>query len=48
MFNDNELVMYELYNEPHLSGDSADEIFLYGNDTYTGILDLIKAVRQHS
>ena len=47
-FKDNERVMYELYNEPHLTGDSADEIFLHGNDIYAGILDLIKAVRDHS
>ena len=31
MFKDNEYVFYELYNEPHLTGSNANDIYLYGD-----------------
>ena len=47
-FKDNELVFYELYNEPHLTTDQSDDIYLNGDDTYVGMLQMIEAVRKHS
>eukprot|EP00051_Salpingoeca_urceolata_P011188 m.138240 g.138240 ORF g.138240 m.138240 type:complete len:423 (-) comp17021_c0_seq1:8-1276(-) len=44
-FGGNELVFYELYNEPHLGNTS---IWLHGNDQYTGMLEMAAAVRKHS
>ena len=47
-FKDNEYVFYELYNEPHLQSETTNDIYLNGNDTYVGMLELIQAVRKHS
>ena len=45
MFKDNDHVFYELYNEPH---NNATDLFINGNDTYAGMLDMIAAVRKNS
>ena len=45
MFKDNDHVFYELYNEPH---NNATDLYLHGNDTYTGMLDMIAAVRKNT
>ena len=47
-FKDNEYVFYELYNEPHLQDETTNDIYLNGDDTYVGMLEMIAAVRQHS
>ena len=45
MFKDNDHVFYELYNEPH---NNSTDLFINGNDTYAGMLDMIAAVRKNS
>ena len=52
-FKDNEYVFYELYNEPHLDDLKLDDettldIYLNGNETYVGMLEMIQAIRKHS
>ena len=47
-FKDNELVFYELFNEPHLNSSTDNSVYLRGDDTYVGMLDMIEAVRKHS
>ena len=47
-FKDNEFVFYELYNEPHLNSEETNDIYIYGNDEYVGMLEMIDVVRQHS
>ena len=47
-FKDNELVFYELFNEPHLQQEVTNEVYLHGDDTYVGMLGLIDTVRAHS
>ena len=47
-FKDNEFVFYELYNEPHLDDSISTDVYLNGNDTYVGMLEMIEAVRKHS
>ena len=47
-FKDNDLVFYELYNEPHLPTSISTDVYLNGNDTYVGMLQMIEAVRKHS
>ena len=44
-FKGNDHVFYELYNEPH---NNDTELYINGNDTYAGMLDLIEAVRKNS
>jgi len=50
-FGTNDHVFYELYNEPHIgtaaTGTDLDT-FLNGNTAYTGMIDMIAAVRAHS
>jgi len=42
-------VFYELYNEPHLKNTTADlEVYLHGNDKYTGMMEMANAVRKYS
>ena len=45
MFKDNDHVFYELYNEPH---NNTTDLYLHGDDTYTGMLDMIAAVRKNT
>ena len=45
MFKDNDHVFYELYNEPH---NNTNDLYLNGNGTYEGMLDMIAAVRRNS
>ena len=47
-FKENEYVFYELYNEPHLQSETDNDIYLYGDDTYVGMIEMIEAVRKHS
>ena len=47
-FKDNDHVMYELYNEPHLDDTISTEVYLNGDDTYVGMIPMIEAVRKHS
>ena len=47
-FKDNELVFYELFNEPHLPTSTSTDVYLNGDDTYVGMLQMIEAVRKHS
>lgn len=47
-FKDNELVFYELFNEPHLQQEVTNDVYLHGDDTYVGMLELIDTVRAHS
>lgn len=48
-FGNNDHVFYELYNEPHMKNTTADlEVFMHGNDTYTGMLEMSDAVRKYS
>lgn len=44
-FGTNDHVMYELYNEPHMNDI---DVYLNGNDDYTGMLDMIAAIRKNS
>ena len=44
-FKDNDHVFYELYNEPH---DNSTNLWLHGDGTYAGMLDMISAVRKNS
>ena len=44
-FKDNDHVFYELYNEPH---NNTTDLYLHGDDTYAGMLDLIAAVRNNT
>ena len=41
-FKDNELVFYELYNEPH---DVDTYAYIHGNNQYAGMLEMINTVR---
>ena len=41
-FGGNEMVIYELYNEPHI--DDVD-VWLHGNAQYAGMLEMLAAVR---
>jgi len=41
-FADNELVFYELYNEPHI-GDF--DVYAHGNSQYTGMIEMYEVVR---
>lgn len=43
-FAANDHVFYELYNEPHME-DSQLDIFIHGDETYAGMLELEAAVR---
>ena len=45
MFKDNDHVFYELYNEPH---NNSTDLFINGDGTYAGMLDMIAAVRKNS
>ena len=45
MFKDNDHVFYELYNEPH---NNSVDLFINGDSTYVGMLDMIAAVRKNS
>lgn len=47
-FKDNELVFYELFNEPHLNDSTPNAVYLHGDDTYVGMLEMIEAVRTQS
>jgi len=44
-FGTNQLVFYELYNEPHID-DFA--VFVGGNSTYAGMMEMYAAVRAHA
>ena len=44
-FAGNDHVFYELYNEPH---NNETDVFIHGDDTYAGMLDMIAAVRKNS
>ena len=44
-FGANELVFYELYNEPHI--DDVDT-YIHGSDQYAGMLEMLAAVRAHA
>jgi hypothetical protein len=43
-FAGNELVFYELYNEPHKIDQ---DIYLNGNDEYAGVLEMISTIRKN-
>ena len=45
MFKDNDHVFYELYNEPH---NNATNLFILGNETYVGMMEMIGAIRRNS
>ena len=45
MFKGNDHVFYELYNEPH---DNTTDLYINGNDTFAGMLDMIAAIRKDS
>lgn len=48
-FGQNDLVFYELYNEPHLKNTTADlDVYLNGNDVYAGMIEMSNAVRKYS
>jgi len=48
-FGTNDHVFYELYNEPHLDNTTADlDVYLNGNATYTGMIEMAAAVRKYS
>ena len=47
-FKDNQFVFYELYNEPHLDDSISTDVYLNGDDTYVGMLEMIAAVRKYS
>ena len=44
-FKDNELVFYELYNEPH---DVDANAYIHGNNQYAGVLEMMQAVRKNA
>ena len=44
-FGDNFLVFYELYNEPHTSDV---EVYIHGDATSCGMMEMLAAVRAHT
>eukprot|EP01062_Namystynia_karyoxenos_P066001 TRINITY_DN60025_c0_g1_i1.p1 TRINITY_DN60025_c0_g1~~TRINITY_DN60025_c0_g1_i1.p1 ORF type:complete len:440 (+),score=137.86 TRINITY_DN60025_c0_g1_i1:163-1320(+) len=44
-FGKNEMVWYELYNEPHISDINA---YIHGDGTYAGMLEMYAAVRKNA
>lgn len=47
-FKDNEFVFYELFNEPHLDDSISTDVYINGDETYVGMLEMIAAIRKHS
>jgi len=43
-FGGNDLVLFELYNEPHTDTDT----WMQGSQQYAGMLEMIDTVRQHA